>query len=103
MTSDIYKDGDYIVIKTNCLPDHKSPYYVGTQWAAERYEAYTGQNTNWAQNPNKIAAQSLTFKIPYAPKEAETKMATPMGPIGVSLNGVPFFNQYAAGGSALGG
>ena len=26
-----------------------------------------------------------------------------MGPIGVSLNGIPFFNQYAAGGASLDG
>jgi hypothetical protein len=36
-----------------------------------------------------------TFKIPLSPKVASTHSATPLGPIGVSLNGVPFFNQYA--------
>jgi len=30
------------------------------------------------------------------PAKASSVQATPMGPIGVSLNGVPFYNQYAA-------
>lgn len=89
-------DGDYVVIKCSGLPDHKSPYYKGTQWEAAKYEAYNGSNANWMQNPNKIAQGNYTFRIPLKPAEAATKQATPLGPIGVSINGVPFFNQYAA-------
>lgn len=85
-------DGNYVTIKTNGLPDHKSPYFATTD---PRYEAYNGTNTHFAINPNRIMEQSLTFKIPLNPKEAGTKAATPLGPIGVSLNGVPLFNQYA--------
>lgn len=94
--SSVTQDGDFVVIKSNGLPDHKSPYYQGTQWAAARYEAYNGSNANWMQNPNKIAQGDYTFRIPLHPKEAANKAATPLGPIGISLNGVPFFNQYAA-------
>lgn len=100
--STITQDGDYVVIKANALPDHKSPYYQGTQWA-DKYEAYTGTNPQWMQNPNKIASFNLTFRIPLNPKEATTKTETPMGAMGVSLNGVPFFNQYAAGRAPLTG
>lgn len=89
-------EGDYVIITTNSLPDHKSPYYKGTQWESTRYEAYNGSNALWMQNPNVIAQHDLTFKIPLHPAEASSKSATPLGPIGVSLNGVPFFNQYAA-------
>jgi hypothetical protein len=92
----VTQDGDYVVIKCTGLPDHKSPYYQGTQWAATKYEAYNGSNSNWMQNPNKIAQSDYTFRIPIKPVEASNKTATPLGPIGVSLNGVPFFNQYAA-------
>ncbi len=94
--SSVTLDGDYVVIKCTGLPDHKSPYYQGTQWEAEKYEAYNGSNANWKQNPNKIAQGNYTFRIPRKPVEAATKSATPLGPIGVSINGVPFFNQYAA-------
>lgn len=92
--SDIYVDGDYIIIKSNGLPDHKSPYYQGTQWS-DKYEAYNGSNSQWSQNPNKIALSNLTFKIPKNPKVASNHAAIPLGPIGISLNGVPFYNQYA--------
>jgi hypothetical protein len=101
--TDVYIDGDYVVIKVNCLPDHKTPYYQGTQWATEKYEAYNGTNPMFHQNPNKISQQNLTFRIPRNPKESSAHSATPMGPIGVSLNGIPLFNQYAAGGSPLTG
>lgn len=96
----VTKDGDYVVIKTNGLPDHKSPYYKGTQWESEKYEAYNGTGT-FHQNPNSITSQNLTFRIPLHPAEAATKSATPGGPIGVSINGIPFFNQYAAMGAPL--
>ena len=94
--SEVYEEGDFIVIKTNGRPDHKSPYYLGTVWATTLHEAYNGTNSAFVLNPNRIATFNYVFKIPKNPKEASTKRATPLGPIGVSLNGVPFFNQYAA-------
>lgn len=93
--SDVYVDGAYVVIKTNGLPEHKSPYYLNTTWQSSLYEAYNGSNSLWNQNPNKIGQQSYTFKIPLNPKVATNHAATPLGPIGVSLNGVAFYNQYA--------
>jgi hypothetical protein len=101
--SDMYVEGNYVVIKTTALPDHKSPYYQGTAWAATKYEAYNGTNPAWSQNPNRIASQSITFKIPINPVVASTHSATPGGAIGIALNGVTFFNQYAAMGSPLTG
>jgi hypothetical protein len=88
--ADLYLDGDFVVIKSKGLPDHKSPYYSGTN-----YEAYNGTNSSFKINPNKISEQSLTFRIPLHPAVASTHAATPLGAIGVSLNGVPFYNQYA--------
>lgn len=93
-------EGNYLVVKTNGTPDHKSPYYSSSD---ARYEAYNGSNTSFRAAPNTITTQNLTFKIPLNPKEASSKSTTPMGPIGVSLNGIPFYNQYAAGGAKLTG
>ena len=93
--SDIYIEGDYVVIKTNGRPDHKSPYYLGTAWESTLNEAYDGSNTNFHLNPNRISNQNFTFKIPLNPDVNNSHSATPLGPIGVSLNGVPFYNQYA--------
>lgn len=87
-------DGDYIVITTNDLPDHKSVYYENTKWADSMYEAYNGSNPNFFKAMGSIVQQNLTFRIPMHPKEANSKQATNLGPIGVALNGVSFFNQY---------
>lgn len=88
-------EGDYVVIKTNGLPDHKSPYYKGTQWESSLYEAYNGSNTAYAQNPNTIKQQAFTFKLPLNPQVDPTHPATSLGPMGVSINGLPIYNQYA--------
>ena len=93
--TDLYVEGNFVVIKTNGRPDHKSPYYKGTAWESTLYEAYNGDNPNFALNPNEIADQNFTFKIPLNPVASTSHSATPLGAIGVSLNGVPFFNQYA--------
>ena len=94
-TVTISADAGYVTLKSNGLPDHKSPYYMGTQWDPAMYEAYNGSNPNFNLNPNRIKSQNLTFKIPINPTEASTHEATPLGPIGISVNGVPLFNQYA--------
>jgi hypothetical protein len=99
--TDMYVDGDYLVIKTNGLPDHKSPYYANTQWAATMYQAYNGTNPDWSQNPNTIAESDATYRIPLNPAEATDHQETPLGAMGVAVNGVAIFNQYAAGGTAL--
>ncbi len=99
--TEVYQDGDFVVIETPGIPEHKSPYYSGTEWEADLYEAYNGSNTSWNQNPNKIAIQNYTFKIPLNPAVDVAHSATPLGPIGVALNGVPIFNQYAAPGDDL--
>lgn len=95
---DMYVDGDYLVVKTKDLPDHNSPYYTGSM-----YEEYNGGNPNFMQNPNMIREQDITLRIPMNPTEAANHQSTPLGVIGVSINGVPFFNQYAAGGVPLTG
>jgi hypothetical protein len=91
----ITNDGTYITIKTKDLPDHKSAYYPTTN---ALYEAYTGTTFggyNFSKNPNSIIEQSTTFKIPVSPKVNTAHPATPLGPIGIAINGVAFFNQYA--------
>lgn len=88
----ISTEGNYVVLKATGIPDHKSCYYTTTD---SRYEAYNGTNPNFMLNPNRIMQQSYTFKIPVNPVAATTHAATPLGPIGISVNGVPLFNQYA--------
>ncbi|WP_018344309.1 YHYH protein [Cytophaga aurantiaca] len=91
----ITNDGTYITIKTQGLPDHKSVYYPTTNALYESYSGTTFGGNTFAKNPNTISTQSLTFKIPVNPTVASTHAATALGPIGVALNGVPLYNQYA--------
>lgn len=93
-------DGNYVVITTTDLPDHKSPYYgIGNA----KYEQYNGTNSAFSINPNLIIAQQLSFRIPITPTRLTTPSATPLGPIGVAVNGIAIFNQYAGGGQPLTG
>ncbi|WP_136481890.1 YHYH protein [Cognatitamlana onchidii] len=91
-------NGNTVTFTTQDLPNHTSPY-----WPTDNplYEAYNGTNSDFRINPNRIETQNIVFTIPLNPEEASNKEVTPMGPIGISRNGVVFFNQYAAGGSPL--
>ena len=91
----ITSDGTYITIKSNGAPDHKSSYYATSNPLYDNFSGATFGGYNFSKNPNSIAEKSYVFKIPIDPKVATNHMATQLGAIGVSLNGVPFFNQYA--------
>jgi len=97
----ITSDGTYVYIKSTGAPDHKSVYYATTSSLYESFSGTTFGGNTFNRNPSTIAAQNYTFKIPINPVAATTHAATPLGPIGVSLNGVPFFNQYAGTGLPL--
>lgn len=87
----VTQDGDNVVIRATGVPDHKSVYFASTD---SRYEPYTGTNKNFSSNGFQIVEQQLTFRIPVNPKAATTHASTPLGPIGIAVNGVPIFNQY---------
>ncbi len=93
--SSITTDGIFVTIKTNGTPDHESPYFPSTNALYKTYTGTTFGGTTFKKNPNVIATQNLTFKIPLNPTVANNHVATPLGAIGVALNGVAFYNQYA--------
>ena len=93
--SSITSDGTFVTIQTNGSPDHTSPYYPTNNSLYEPYNGTTFGGGNFNQNPNKIATQNFTFKIPLNPSVATNHVATPLGAIGVALNGVALYNQYA--------
>ena len=95
-------DGTWVTIKYNALPDHKSIYYPTTNPLYEFFSGTTYGGYTFAKAPNTISTQTITLKIPVNPVVAATHATTPMGVIGVALNGIPFFNQYAAGGTPIG-
>ncbi|MGY3793038.1 YHYH protein [Aquimarina sp. 433] len=85
-------EDDFIEFTTNGVPNHTSPYWGESH---PMYETYNGTNPDFNLNPNLIGSQNIVFRIPRRPEEAEVKEATRLGPIGISVNGVVFFNQYA--------
>ena len=84
-------EGTNIVLKSNAVPDHKSPY-----WGVSN-ALYEAPQAGMIPNPNLIVSQSLTLRVPMNPAIASATSDTPLGPIGMAINGVPLFNQYAAG------
>ncbi|HVD62069.1 MAG TPA: YHYH protein [Gemmatimonadaceae bacterium] len=97
-TLTVKAEGNYVVITSTGVPDHKSPYFGSGN---AKYESYNGSNPNFRINPNTISSQNLTFRIPITPSALTTPSPTPLGPIGVAINGVPLFNQYAANNQPL--
>jgi hypothetical protein len=78
-----FREG-WMLVESNALPNHA-----------------TGSFPN-ASNPNSIREQHIWFWIPLNPKKADKPTPTPFGPIGVAINGIPFYNQYnAQGGDAV--
>lgn len=71
----------FLVIHSDGIPDHS-----------------TGEFPN-PRNPNRILKQNYTFKIPLKAVPADHVTKLPMGPIGVAINGVPFYNPYNAEGA----
>lgn len=97
---------DQIIIKTNDVPDHKSPFFPTT---STQYEAYNGDNAGFSTMINlngtisdpDLLSQTLTFKFPRYPVKASIHAATTGGPIGIARNGIAFFNQYNGAMAAL--
>jgi hypothetical protein len=83
-------DGSTAIVRTSDTPDHRSPY-----WGAGNAN-YEAPHSGMQVNPHSIATQNLTFRITTSPASAANTSDTPLGPIGISVNGVVFYNQYAA-------
>ena len=84
--------GEFVIFTTIDVPNHGSPYWDQSN---ELFEAYNGTNADFNLNPNSIEEQNIVFTIPLKPVAADTNEPTRLGPIGISRNGVVFFNQYA--------
>jgi hypothetical protein len=96
----VYPQGTNMVVESNGVPQHGSPYFPpGTPG----HLPYTGNNPRFFNNGNVISlGYRYRFVIPACPTYTERPTPTPLGPIGVSIEGVPFYNQYAGGGALLG-
>ena len=73
-------DQTHLIVKSQGYPNHPTAVFPNSD------------------NPNSIRVQDFTFRFPLAPRKAEVVTRLPMGPIGMCLNGVVFFNPFEMGG-----
>lgn len=69
-------DDSFLIIESQGYPNHPTAVFPNSG------------------NPNSIRVQNFTFRLPLAPKLAGEITRVPMGPIGMALNGVVFFNPF---------
>ena len=72
----VSRTDQFILVDSDGIPTHK-----------------TGEFPN-PSNPNRIQKQDYHFKLPIHPQAAQKPVRLPMGPIGVAINGIPFYNPY---------
>ena len=72
---------DLLIVESDGLPTHRTANFP------TRY------------NPNRILRQRYRFEIPREPRRAAKITRLPMGPIGVAVNGIPFYNPYTREGN----
>ena len=92
-------DDDWVTITSKDLPDHKSMYYSQNDPLYEGYDEPS--NPDFKKNPGSIGEQNIVAKIPRFPTEASSKTSPGLGPMGVSINSVVFFNQQAGPGDDI--
>ncbi len=81
-------DGDEITIESNGSPNHTSPYWEETN------PLYIEPVVATRLTPGRIGGdRSYSVTVPSAPEIAATSTATGLGPIGISVTGVPIFND----------
>jgi len=86
----ITTSGSNRVVSGNGLP---VGFTTGNFPIASADDAYA-----WDRNPNGISAHTVSFTLPKNPVASATSACSPMGMIGVALNGIPIFNGLDGGG-----
>ncbi len=81
--------GSNRIISSNALPANSN---TGTFPIASSDDAY-----QYDRNPNSIKAQTISYTLPVNPTEADEPECV-SGEVGISVNGVPIFDGFDAGG-----
>ena len=90
-------DNDQITIESTGLPNHTSPYWE------ETHPLYIDPVVALRQTPGRIGGdRSLTLTVPTSPYLASNGTTTGLGPIGISVTGVPIFNDLEGPNGSLG-
>ncbi len=96
--TDIYLDGSNVVIETNGLPNHTSPYW-GTGNAL-----YVAPQDGFQATPSLISNYdgSATLTVSANPQKASKSTATSLGSIGIAVSGAAIFNDEEGNGALSG-
>jgi hypothetical protein len=84
--------GTSITLKSNGLPDHKTPYWGIGNALYEDFPSGHAPNVN-----TSMTAQNYVMTIPTNPNVASSHEATVLGAIGMALNGVAIYNDREGG------
>lgn len=85
----IYLDGDEVVIETNGLPNHTSPYWSST------HPLYVDATVATGLAPGNIDDfnGSYTLRVPANPVKASNSSSTGLGAIGIAVSGSVIYND----------
>jgi hypothetical protein len=111
--ADMALDGDDVVISTRSLPPHDSFYYGEGHPNFAEFD--TSRGPEYHPNPNTLAPQNITVRIPLSPVEKGVTITSELvdrtaqtsnleyglGPKGVALDSVLMFNPVAAPGDDI--
>lgn len=87
----IMLDGDEVVIETNGLPNHTSPYWSST---SDLYVAPTVTTTaQMAPGTIDNFRGSYTLRVPVNPEKASSTSSTGLGAIGIAISGSVIYND----------
>lgn len=99
----IFLDGNEVVIETNGLPNHTSPYWsnttgrMGTPGAASNHplfvEPTVTSHTQMAPGNIDDFNGSYTLRVPTSPTVASSSSATGLGAIGLAISGGVIYND----------
>ncbi|MEO0896835.1 MAG: YHYH protein [Bacteroidota bacterium] len=108
---DIYLDGDVIVIESNGMANHTSPYWSNTN--ERTINGPMGEHTTPAASEdhplfvaptatsyNQMAPGNIddfngdyTLRVPISPELASNSSATGLGPVGIAISGAMIYND----------
>jgi hypothetical protein len=87
----IYIDGDEVILETDGLPNHSSPYWS----ASHALHIDPVCTTTGEMAPGNIDDfnSSYTLSIPLNPTKASSSSSTGLGPIGLAVSGAVIYND----------
>ena len=92
----IYLDGSDVVVETNGLPNHTTPYW------GQGHSLYVDPTVATNMTPTVItdrADLSGTLRVTSTPELASSSTSTSLGPIGIAVSGAYIYNDQEGGGA----